>query len=353
MSDPIRSVDSLRTRLVRGSCFALLAFVAACAGPGSARPGPRQNAAPTTVCYGTILGDPAGDPEAELELLGNSRTHAAMLRRAFLELKLGHHQNAIDATAEVLYGQEKPSANDESFARYLRAEAYAARGNPEFGRFDRDRARELALDADLRRLLQPVATAPRAPNAAPSQENLALEVMPRSAWHARPIDRSDIEPMSRPTRITVHHSAMYFRDTRMATCAAQLQKIQRDHMQGSGWADIGYHFVIDPAGRVWQGRELKWQGAHAEGRNNVGNIGICLLGNFMRGRDGQTPSRQQIASLRQLVSQLMERYDIGPEGIHGHRDFKPTDCPGPQLMPIVVQMQRELGRHGARVAATP
>jgi len=35
--------------------------------------------------------------------------------------------------------------------------------------------------------------------------------------------------------------------------------IQRDHMDAKGWGDIGYHFRIDPSGRVLEGRELLWQ----------------------------------------------------------------------------------------------
>jgi hypothetical protein len=303
---------------------------------------------PQIVSVAVTLAEPAGDAEAELERLRTFDTLAAKLRAAYLHLRQGRTEATIDLCAEVLHGVQRPTANEESFARYLRAEAFAARGQPELGRFDRDRARALALDPELlRRLPQP-----DVPRPASTPRLADLPVQSRSVWGAAAPNRRNLDTMTKVTRLTVHHSAVYFRDTRLQTCAAQLQKIQRDHMQGSGWADIGYHYLIDPAGRVWEGRELRWQGAHAEGRNNIGNIGICLLGNFMRGREGQQPTPNQVATLRHLVGQLAQQYSIGADGIFCHRDFKATECPGPLLQPIVLQLARDMARVGpARVAA--
>ena len=145
---------------------------------------------------------------------------------------------------------------------------------------------------------------------------------------------------------------MYFRDTNTAACKAQIQQIQREHMGNRGYGDIGYHYLIDPAGRVWEGRELKWQGAHASGTNNLHNIGICVLGNFLKGKGGQGPTPAQVQTLRSLVQQLMTRYSFGADDIHCHSDFKPTECPGPLMESVVAQMVSELHRSGSlRVAA--
>ncbi|MBP8301699.1 MAG: N-acetylmuramoyl-L-alanine amidase, partial [Planctomycetes bacterium] len=253
------------------------------------------------------------------------------------------------ATAEVLYGPTPPSANEESFARYLRAEAYNQKGTPELGIFDRDRARLLALDPELRRRLpEPVAAPAEAPHGAPS----AVKILARSAWDAKAADRSNLEPMVRPSRLTIHHSAMYFRDTRPASCKAQLQMIQREHMGNRGYGDIGYHYLIDPSGRVWEGREMRWQGAHASGDNNIANIGVCLLGNFMRGRSGQGPTPAQVTSMQQLVVSLMARYRFGADAIHCHSDFKATECPGPLLESVVTQLARDLQKRGNAPVAT-
>ena len=330
-----------------GSVLLVLALASGCAGaPRNPRTAPRS-AVPNVVSAATIFAEPVPDAEMELEGLQRATSPAAMLRAAFLNLRLGRPQATLDCAAQVIYAPLPPSANEESFARYLRAEAYAAKGTPELGSFDRQRARLLALDAELqRRLLPPPETRPAAESSA------ALAVAGRQQWHAEAATRSNLEPMGRPSRLTIHHSAMYFRDTRPASCAAQILMIQREHMNNRGYADIGYHYLIDPSGRIWQGRDLRWQGAHASGDNNIRNIGICLLGNFVRGRSGQGPTAAQTASMRQLVGSLMQRYEFGGDAIYCHSDFKATECPGPLLEPVVAQLARDLRRsRSTRVAA--
>lgn len=330
-----------RPRPALGALLASSLLLAACAGVSQPRKQPGFQP-PASVAHAVTMATPAMDPEQELELLARFKTPPALLRSAWLHLQVRRPQNAIDAAAEVLYGAVKPSANEESFARYLRAEAYAQSGYPERGQFDREKAAELAVDAELRRLLAGAARKPA--EAEPTVASVDLVVQPRSAWGARPADRSNVEPMGAVHRVTIHHSAMYFRDTRPATCGAQLQLIQRDHMTTRGYGDIGYHYVIDPSGRIWQGRDLRYQGAHASGNNNVGNIGICLLGNFMRGKKGQGPTDAQVLAMRQLVGAVMKKYRFGPEAVYCHSDFKATDCPGPLMEPVVAQMVRDLQR---------
>jgi hypothetical protein len=337
----------------RRHLLAALAVLGACA---SAAPPPAAKGyqAPTLVSRATTFAPPAMDPDAEIELLARNKTAPALLRSAWLHLQQRRPQNALDAVAEVLYGRQKPSAHEESFARYLRAEAFAAAGNPERGVYDRDLARQLAIDPELRKLLGAKAVA-TAPAAAPQPTTLDIAVQPRSAWGAAAADKTNVEPMQPIDRVTIHHSAMYFRDTRPSTCAAQIQRIQREHMTQNGWGDVGYHFLIDPSGRIWQGRELRFQGAHAGGDSNIGNVGVCLLGNFMRPRRGQTrgqePTRAQIESMRQLVAELMRMHRFGPDAIFCHHNFKNTECPGELMTPVVGQMVRDFRRTGTGRAA--
>lgn len=146
--------------------------------------------------------------------------------------------------------------------------------------------------------------------------------------------------MGRPWRITVHHEGAEAEWTTNAEeVAHRLRSITRVHERapgrgGLGAGDLAYHFVIDRAGRIWEGRSLAWQGAHAgNAAANAGNIGIVLLGNF----DLQRPSPQQLRSLRRLLDDLRRRYQISPEHIYGHNEIKaryglpPTRCPGRYL----------------------
>lgn len=331
---------------------ALLAVALAVLGACSASPPPAKSPKfqpPTVVSKAVTFAPAAMDPDIEIELLARTKTPPALLRVAWLQLQQKRAQNALDAVAEVLYGSGKPSAHEESYARYLRAEAFELAGQAERGAYDRDLARQLAIDADLRRLLGPKPTV-AAKDAAAAPATLDMAIQPRSAWGAKSPDRGNVDRMQPIERVTIHHSAMYFRDTRPSTCGAQILGIQRSHMQTNKWADIGYHFLIDPSGRIWQGRDLRYQGAHADGENNVGNVGICLLGNFMRqkrGKErGQEPTPAQVQSMRQLVAELMRAHRFGPEAIHCHHDFKGTECPGELMTPLVGQMVRDFRRSG-------
>lgn len=178
----------------------------------------------------------------------------------------------------------------------------------------------------------------------PVEASSKLEgVLSRSAWGARSPNMNRITRANSPWRfITLHHSALEGAPslgTSQQEAISALRTVQRSQMDGRGWGDIGYHFLIDPAGRIWQGRELHNQGAHAggkDGRNNVGNVGVCLLGNF----DEVRPSSAALTSLDRLVDELCRRYTIPRSGIVGHTDWKATVCPGRFLLPHVRRLAR-------------
>jgi len=173
---------------------------------------------------------------------------------------------------------------------------------------------------------------------------VAFEFIPRSAWKAS-TSRSNSDPMGRVTRITIHHSGLMDGATEYAECANMVRKMQRQHVEDRGWADIGYHFVIDRMGRVWEGRPLFLQGAHAGNNDaNQGNIGVTLSGDF----DSQQPTSRQKASLRLVVESLMRTYKVTPSRIATHREVKQTfrlpmtECPGKHLQAYVNALRAEL-----------
>lgn len=324
-----------------------LSLLPSCATPGPVAPLGREPAVAPVLSVDYVLAPVGGSAGADLEQLRERTEPAARLRAAVILLEQKRPQAAIDACAEVLYGPERPSVTAEAIARYLRAEGFMRLGEPERGRYDRERALELALDPRLRARLQTGVAAPAPAVPAPTP---ALAMYRRADWSPAAPLAGRLEPMGRIYRLTVHHSAMPFRDTSPATCAAQLRVIQRNHMQHEDrrYGDIGYHFLIDPAGRIWEGRQLQWQGAHARADNNRGNIGICLLGNFVRGSDGQRPTEPQVRTLRHLVGTLVERHGIAADQVFRHSDLVQTECPGPYLEPVVARIAQEL-----RAAALP
>lgn len=129
------------------------------------------------------------------------------------------------------------------------------------------------------------------------------------------------------SKLTVHHDAQMAAPSMTKDQAMErMRQHQIHHMQGNGWADIGYHYVISPKGLILAGRSIFSPGSHVY-QNNTGNLGICLMGNF----EQQTPPKVQIDALVQLAAWWCENLDIRPANIKGHQDFLATACPGETL----------------------
>ncbi len=197
--------------------------------------------------------------------------------------------------------------------------------------------------------VRPVETAPvLAPRSAPDADKPAPALAtaewyhPRSEWTQQPVTESLSSPMSTPYRITVHHSADDKSRDITAAPAEYLALTERQHRsKNPPWACIGYHFVLDRTGEIWEGRPLRYQGAHAHGaENNRGNIGICLLGNF----EVSAVPRAQALALVRVLDRLREDYAIARSQVFGHREvWSDTACPGRHLLNLVHSYVHALG----------
>jgi hypothetical protein len=198
-----------------------------------------------------------------------------------------------------------------------------------------------------------VIPAPPAPVVIPKPQAPPGEIIPgaptilaRSTWANQAPIAPRLEPMGAITRLTLHHEGMDAdRLASRSDVIDQLQKIQVEHERRMHAGDIGYHYIIDCAGRIWEGRPLKYQGAHAgNGDANRGNIGIVLMGNF----EIQRPTAAQLASMKNLVNYLMVKYRIPVTRVYTHceirnkYDIGNTACPGRYLQREVDVMRRQL-----------
>jgi hypothetical protein len=185
-------------------------------------------------------------------------------------------------------------------------------------------------------------------------------IVPRTAWDPRGECAPRSEPHVSPAaeRIFVHHTVIFPEyppeagdDVVRAVCLG--------HVNNRGFADIGYNFLIDRYGVIYQGREggiLKAvDGAHAQGFN-AGSVGIALVGDF---QEHGVPA-EAARALDTLTAWLADLHDIDPMGrgmatstggdttrfpegwvvdlpnIVGHRDTgRGTACPGDHLFDIV------------------
>jgi len=190
----------------------------------------------------------------------------------------------------------------------------------------------------------PVRRAPQR-QSAPVANGPAPNVLPRSAWTSVGVaNPGDINPMNGIQRITIHHDGMEaFTSTNQSECARRIELVRNSHVRGGrgnkAFADIGYHYVIDPAGRVWEARNIRYQGAHVQD-NNENNLGICCLGNY----DEQQPTPATKGSLDRFVAAQMKRYNVPLSRVKTHREINPTACPGRNMQAYMVATRGPSGQ---------
>jgi hypothetical protein len=166
-------------------------------------------------------------------------------------------------------------------------------------------------------------------------------VLPRSRWTNAGVIASRINPMNGVKRITVHHEGIaFYGSSDQSAVARKLASIRNGHInrRPEPFADIGYHYIIDPAGRVWAGRDLRYQGAHVE-RNNEHNLGIMVMGNF----EEQQPTRAQLETLEAFVVDQMHQYNVPVTRVYTHREIGKSVCPGRNLQRFMAAQRSPAG----------
>lgn len=151
-----------------------------------------------------------------------------------------------------------------------------------------------------------------------------ISILPRSAWNA-----SDPQPFKQhiPERITIHHEGTII--TKIDDAPAHIKNVQTWGMgKDRNWIDIPYHFLIDPHGNIYEGRNVFTIGETATEYDPSGHLLITCMGNF----EEQEVSEEQLNSLIELIAYCSEKYQISPETIASHRDYSTqTVCPGKNL----------------------
>jgi hypothetical protein len=165
-------------------------------------------------------------------------------------------------------------------------------------------------------------------------------VISRASWSKGSAMPGLMNRMTPVRYLTVHHDGMdAFYDDSQAGSRARLERIRRGHRQ-RGWGDIGYHYIVDRGGRVWEGRSIAYQGAHVKDHNE-GNIGIMCMGNF----EVQAPSAAQLEALNRHLGSLASGYRVPVTRVRTHREWASTACPGRQLQGHMntIRSSRQLG----------
>lgn len=159
----------------------------------------------------------------------------------------------------------------------------------------------------------------------------------------------------------VHHTVTGNDYSRSET-PALIRGMYYYHTHTLGWSDIGYNFLVDRFGRIWEGRAggpgKAVRGAHTLGFNAT-SVGISVIGNFEQVK----PGTATLSAVAQLAAWKLSRYGRDPLGtmkvrsegsdkfprnrtvtlpvIDGHRDTNDTACPGRHLYARLDDVRRE------------
>jgi hypothetical protein len=202
-------------------------------------------------------------------------------------------------------------------------------------------------------------------------------IIPREAWADAPWADANDGCSAEPSvadhlqAIVVHHTVTA-NDYRADQVGDLLRSILYSHTQVNGWCDVGYNFVVDHFGRIWETRtgsiESAVIGGHARGFN-TGTVGVAVLGQHHQG--GRPAAMPVPAAASDAVAELA-RWKLGgaavdPMGttwlrnrssggrqrlaaetwhlvptVLGHRDLGLTSCPGSHGVDVVASLPARL-----------
>jgi hypothetical protein len=184
----------------------------------------------------------------------------------------------------------------------------------------------------------------------------APAIVPRSGWKADESIRRAKPSYAPVLRAAIVHHTAGSNGYDAAESAAIVRGIEIYHVKGNGWNDIGYNFLVDRFGKVFEGRyggiERNVVGAHAEGFN-TGSVGVAVLGEYgsltvpPAARDALARVlawRLDLAHVDPLstlsfISNGNQRFPAGIpvflRAVSGHRDTGFTDCPGTALYALL------------------
>jgi len=192
-------------------------------------------------------------------------------------------------------------------------------------------------------------------------------IVPRLSWGANESIRRAGPYYAESLRFAlVHHTAGSNNYTR-AESAAIVRGIQVYHVKANGWNDLGYNFLVDKYGQVFEGRygglEQNVVGAHAEGFN-TGSVGVAVIGTYT----GSGISAAARDSLARLIAWRLDIAHVDPlttvswpsggnarfprgvpvflRTVSGHRDTGFTECPGDALYAQLNDLAGQIGQTG-------
>jgi hypothetical protein len=199
-------------------------------------------------------------------------------------------------------------------------------------------------------------------------------IVPRSGWGANEEIVRAKPSLAPADRLAVVHHTAGTNSYTAAQAAAIVRGIEVYHVQGNGWNDIGYNFLVDRFGTVYEGRgggiEKNVIGAHSEGFN-TGTVGVALIGNY----SSATPPKAQQDALVTVLAWRLDVAHVDPlstvaytsggnlkfrsgknitlRAVSGHRDTGPSECPGNGTYVLLPGLAKRVSLTGLPKLYTP
>ena len=168
------------------------------------------------------------------------------------------------------------------------------------------------------------------------------KIYTRSQWGANERLRESGAPGYGTVQTGFIHHTVNANDYSEKKVPALLRGIYAYHTQSRGWRDIGYNYLVDRFGNIWEGRyggvDRAVVGAHTLGYNEV-SFAMSAIGNF----DIASPPQAVLDAYAKLFAWKLSKYNIAADkshykvkgtylnAINGHRDVGQTACPGRYL----------------------
>jgi len=191
-------------------------------------------------------------------------------------------------------------------------------------------------------------------------------IVTRAQWGANESWRSG-SPDYAPVKMAFVHHTDSGNDYTAAEAPAIVRGVYAYHTKSLHWSDVGYNFLIDRYGTIYEGRfggvTKGVIGAQVLGFN-TGSTGISVIGTFT----SATPTSKSVVSLERLLEWKLDIHHVDPMGtgtlicgygqkfgtgqhvtfpaIAGHRDANFTDCPGGKLYAQLPNIRRVVARTG-------
>jgi uncharacterized protein with LGFP repeats len=204
-------------------------------------------------------------------------------------------------------------------------------------------------------------------------------IVSRAQWGADESIRRGSPSMNSTIKAGFIHHTVNTNSYTQAQAPALVRSIYAYHVKSNGWSDVGYNYLVDRFGTIYEGRaggiDRPVIGAHAAGFN-ANTFGVSIIGDFTK----VAPPAAALDAVQRLTAWKLSLYGLDPDAtttltsagggtsryaagkqvsfkvVSGHRDGNLTDCPGAKTYALLPQIRTGIKaamRGGASAPSAP